>query len=109
MNFKLDSSKKIISIGFLLLWLLLMLITIIGLRNMSVINDHLNNIVHNTNVKTEIVNSIKALSGERFVILYHMGLDPDPFVIDELKDKLSFTASMFLTLQEKLFNTQLSN
>ncbi|MBF0266455.1 MAG: MCP four helix bundle domain-containing protein [Gammaproteobacteria bacterium] len=109
MDFKLDSSKKIISFGFLLMWFLLTLITIIGLQNMSSINDDLNNIVHKTNVKTEIVNGIKSLSGERFVILYHMGLDPDPFTIDELKAKMFFKASVFLELQDKLFNTQLSS
>ena len=67
-----------ISIGFVLVLILMAAITVIGLTRMAAINERMNVIVSQHNVKTDLVGSMRNAARERSISLYRMALMTDP-------------------------------
>lgn len=69
--------------GFALIVLLLVTLTLVGLLRIAEINRHMEQIVKNNNVKTELVHSMKDALRERTIITHLVSLLKDPFAQDE--------------------------
>ena len=106
---KAGQANKNIAIGFIIMLALLTLITVIGLRNMSIINDDLNNIVKERNFKTQLINNIRNIAKDRTILIYDMALSKDIFVIDENKSNLSSLAGEFLAFRDQFQELELSD
>lgn len=105
---KLNNSRKIIIFGFSLMLFFLILITAVGLTNVSILKDEINVLVSISNVKTSIISDMRNIARERSLSLYRMILLKDPFDIDEERTHMSLLASNFLKLRERLFNIEMT-
>jgi two-component system sensor histidine kinase/response regulator len=107
-TFKINSSKRILIFGLSVILLLLSLLIGVGLKSMSLINEDINEIVRDRNVKTELFNKIILLARDRALLLYHMTLSQDVFVIDEDKIMLSLKAGEFFRIKQSLLSQKLN-
>ena len=101
-------SSRVITTGFALMLLLLLLITATGIRNMAAINDRMDKIVSGHNVKTNQIATLRTIARERSLLIYHMLLDRDPFVVDEEIQQLSLLAGQFIQLRDQFFAANLT-
>lgn len=101
-------SSRVITTGFALMLLLLLLITATGIRNMAAINDRMDKIVSGHNVKTNQIATLRTIARERSLLIYHMLLDRDPFVVDEEIQQLSLLAGQFIQIRDQFFSENLS-
>jgi len=72
-----------LTLGFSLIVLLLVTLTLVGLLRIAEINRHLQKIVQNNNVKTELVHAMRDALRERTIITHLISLIKDPFAQDE--------------------------
>ena len=103
------SSRRIIAAGFGLILLLLLLMTATGLRNMSMINESVSEIVHMRNIKIDLVSKMRNIARERSLSLYHMVMSRDSFVTDDEKTKMSILAGNFIAARDQLLNFQMES
>jgi signal transduction histidine kinase len=103
------SSRRIIATGFGLILLLLLLMTATGLRNMSMINESVSEIVHMRNIKIDLVSKMRNIARERSLSLYHMVMSRDSFVTDDEKTKMSILAGNFIAARDQLLNFQMES
>lgn len=87
-NFNMELSSKIslnlgVALGFSLIVLLLIAQTLVGLLRIANINQHMEQIVTNNNVKTDLVHIMKDSFRERTIITQFVTLLDDPFEKNE--------------------------
>lgn len=99
------SSRTLLISGFALLLLLMLLIIMIGLGYSSANNSRMEQIVQVHNVRAIKVNQLRSYSRELSVLYYQMLLVRDPFLLDELGQKVTTFASEFLKVYEELMQT----
>jgi diguanylate cyclase (GGDEF)-like protein len=75
-------------LGFALIVLLMVALTLVGLLRFAEINRHMEKIVTNNNVKTDLVHTMKDALRERTIITHLVSLLKDPFAQNE--EYLSF-------------------
>lgn len=88
--------------------LLLLLITATGIRNMAAINARMDKIVNGHNVKTNQIATLRTIARERSLLIYHMLLDRDPFVVDAEIQQLSLYAGQFIQIRDRFFSADLT-
>jgi len=96
------SSQKVISFGFGLMLLFLILITTVSLTNVTVLHDKIDVMVNVRNVKINLISDMRNIARERSLSLYRMVLLQDPFDIDEEKTQMSLLAGQFLKDRDQL-------
>jgi signal transduction histidine kinase len=101
------SSRRIIAAGFGLILLLLIIMTATGLRNLAMINESVSEIVHERNIKIDLISKMRNIARERSLSLYHMVMSRDSFVTDEEKIKMSVLAGQFIAARDQLLNFQM--
>lgn len=97
------SSRRLLTVGFGLILLLLLFITATGLKNMSMVNERMSDVVSVRNVKVDLVANMRNIARERSLALYHMVMSRDLFVTDNEKIKMSLLAGNFIQARERLF------
>lgn len=95
-------SHYTISLGFVLVLILMATIAIIGLTRMAAINERMNVIVNQHNVKTDLVSVLRNAARERSISLHRMTLMTDPFEQDEEFQYFRKQASEFLAARDAL-------
>ncbi|WP_353570547.1 ATP-binding protein [Candidatus Albibeggiatoa sp. nov. BB20] len=103
------TNKYIITVGFSMVLLLLLVITITGLARMHVLKTHVNQIVQENNVKTELAYRMLGAARERVVSLQIMYLTDDPFVREDAYARFNSLASDFMQARSELLRMPLSN
>ncbi|MEK7989459.1 MAG: ATP-binding protein [Thiotrichaceae bacterium] len=103
------TNKYIITIGFSVVLLLLFVITLTGLARMQVLKNHVNEIVQENNVKTELAYTMLNSARERVVALQIMYLTDDPFVREDSYMQFNNLASDFMQARSELLRMPLSN
>lgn len=83
--------------------LLLLVITATGLSNMSAINDRMEQIINVNNFKSSRMSEMRSIARERTILLYHMLMVRDPFVVDENIQISSNYAGEFLKIKDELY------
>ena len=84
-----------VTAGFTLIVLLLATLTLVGLLRIAEINRHMEQIVKNNNVKTELVHGMKDALRERTIITHLVTLLKDPFAQDEEYQNFSNQGAAF--------------
>jgi len=101
------NSKYTIVIGFGLVLLLMVTITVIGLTRMHSINRQMEAIVRGREAKSELVMNLRTLSRERAITVYSMLLMKDPFQLDDAVQHFRQLAGEFIRNRDKLYQLQL--
>ena len=101
------SSRRLITGGFGIILLLMLFMTATGLRNLSMINESVSDIVHVRNVKIDLVSNMRNIARERSLSLYHMVMSRDAFVTDDEKIKMSRLAGQFIGARDQLLRFQM--
>ncbi|MDO8703673.1 MAG: EAL domain-containing protein [Sulfuricaulis sp.] len=98
-----------VGLGFVLVLLLMIVLTSIGLLRMADINQHMNRIVKENNVKMELAHAMKDALRERAVIMHSISLMEDPF--DQIEEFSSFSdyADSYAAARQQLEGMRLSN
>ena len=95
-------SRYTISIGFVLVLILMAAIAVIGLTRMAAINERMNVIVNQHNVKTDLVAAMRNAARERSVSLHRMALMADAFDRDDEYQYFRKKAAEFLHARDAL-------
>lgn len=95
------SSRFVLSVGFSLMLLLLVLIIGTGLRNMHQIKGRMDDIVNVSNVKSTHIANLRSIARERSLLIYHMIIARDPFVVDEDVQKAAQLAGEFVRIRDE--------
>lgn len=101
-------SQYTISLGFVLVLLLMAAIAVIGLTRMAAINERMNAIVNQYNVKTDLVATMRNAARERSISLHRMALMTDPFDRDDEYLYFRKMAAEFLKARDALKAMSLS-
>ncbi len=104
----LRQSSPIITIGFVLVLVLMASIALIGLTRMADIHRRMEAVVHEHNVKAELVAEMRNAARERTISLHRMALMRDPFDRDEEYLRFRQMAWVFLRARNALFAMPLS-
>jgi diguanylate cyclase (GGDEF)-like protein/PAS domain S-box-containing protein len=102
------NSKYAIVIGFGLVLLLMVTITVIGLVRMHTINQQMETIVRDRETKNELVTQLRTLSRERAVTIYSMLLMKDSFQLDDAVQHFSRLAGEFIRNRDELLQLNLN-
>jgi len=78
-----NSLNLSVIVGFALIVLLMVSLTLVGLLRIAEINRHMEKIVTNNNVKTDLVHTMKDALRERTIITHLVSLLTDPFAQNE--------------------------
>ncbi len=103
------SNKYVITVGFSVVLLLLLLITFTGLARMYILKMHVNQIVQNNNIKTELAHTMLNAARERVIALQTMYLTDDPFTREDAYTQFNNLASEFMQARSELLRMSLSN
>jgi len=96
------NSKYGIAIGFALVLALMISLTAIGLTRMAALHHHMEMIVNDQNVKTDLVALMRHAARERTINLHRMAVMTDAFEQDDELQKFRAMASEFLKARTKL-------
>lgn len=102
------NSKYAIVIGFGLVLLLMVTITVIGLTRMHDINQQMEAIVSEREAKSELVMNLRTLARERTITVYSMLLMKDPFELDDAIQHFDRLATEFIRNRDKLLQLKLN-
>jgi len=102
------NSKYAIVIGFGLVLLLMVTITVIGLTRMHDINQQMEAIVSEREAKSELVMNLRTLARERTITVYSMLLMKDPFELDDAMQHFDRLATEFIRNRDKLLQQKLN-
>ena len=91
-----------LTLGFSLIVLLLVTLTLVGLLRIADINRHLQQIVQNNNVKTELVHNMKDALRERTIITHLVSLLKDSFAQDQEYQNFSNQGAAFAAARSAL-------
>lgn len=95
------SSRLVLGVGFSLMLLLLVLIIVIGVQNMQRIKSRMDDIVNVSNVKSTHIANLRSLARERSLLIYHMLISRDPFVVDEDVQVAAKLAGEFIRIRDE--------
>ena len=95
-------SQYTITVGFVLVLILMAAIAVIGLTRMAAINERMNVIVSQHNVKTDLVAAMRNAARERSISLHRMALMKDAFDRDEEYQYFRTKAAEFLRARDAL-------
>ena len=102
------NSKYAMVIGFGLVLLLMVTITVTGMTRMHNINQQMEAIVRDREAKSELVMSLRDLSRERAMTVYGMLLMKDPFQLDDAMQHFNQLATEFIRNRDKLLQLKLN-
>ncbi len=80
--------------------LFLVLIIATGLRNMHQVKGRMDEIVNVSNVKSTHIANLRSIARERSLLIYHMLIARDPFVIDEDVQQAARLAGEFVRIRD---------
>ena len=103
-----SNSFKVITIGFGTMLFFLILVATVALTSTHSLNEQINELVHNRNVKTNLISDMRNIARERSLSLYRMVLLQDPFEVDEEQMRMSSLAGQFLENREQLLQLKMS-
>jgi len=103
------TNKYIITIGFSIVLLLLFIVALTGLARLHVLQTHVNQIVQENNVKTELAYNMLNAARERVISLQIMYLTDDPFIREEAYVQFNGLASQFMQARSELLQMPLTN
>jgi hypothetical protein len=83
-------------------------LTLLGLKKMADINDHLELIVHQHNAKSALVKQMRISARERVFTIQNMMLTSDPFEQDEAALDIDELGAQFTAARQKLIAMPLS-
>ncbi|WP_019583490.1 EAL domain-containing protein [Thioalkalivibrio sp. ALE16] len=95
-------SAVAIAAGFAVVLLLMMVMVMIGLERIGQVHDRLDVIVHEHNVKTELLNNMRTAARERSVTLLRLSITDDPFDLDAGIMEFRAHASDFMVNRNQL-------
>ncbi len=101
--------RLVLASGFAAILLLMTLLTLKGLAEMGVVNDQLQQIVHQHNAKAALVKSMRMSARERVFTLQHMLLLDDPFEQDEEALAIDAFGAQFSVAREELLGYPLND
>jgi diguanylate cyclase (GGDEF)-like protein/PAS domain S-box-containing protein len=101
-------SKRVILIGFALVIGLMLALAMIGLSRMAAINQRMEAIAKDHNVKIELVTRLRTIARERAILVHGMILMDDPFARDEALMRFRRLAADFIRARDQLRATHLS-
>ncbi|WP_019594045.1 EAL domain-containing protein [Thioalkalivibrio sp. ALM2T] len=88
--------------GFAVVLLLMIVMIALGLNRLGQIHERLDVIVHEHNIKTELLNRMRTAARERSVTLLRLSITTDPFDIDEGIIEFRGHASDFMVARNEL-------
>lgn len=94
--------QNLLPLGFALIILLMIALTVIGVNRMQYNNMLMEEVVTQYNVKVELVRNMYVFARERSVLLLRMMVSDDPFEKDELSIELDRMAGKFIAAREEL-------
>lgn len=95
-----NTSNYLLLLGFGIILMLLLAASVIGLNNMSAINDRMELMVKERIVKTDLLQSMRSYARERSMSLLRVVIMDDPFDIDE--QVVNFSAQAGTGLEPKI-------
>ncbi len=93
----------IILVGFGLVISVLMLITNLGLVGLGTVNQRLETLVKDNNVKMMLMHRMRDVIRERMLTVYNITQLQDPFEIEKEWERFSQYASVFIDARERLY------
>jgi len=96
------NSKLLVTLGFAFILVLMVALTLIGLTRMAEINQHMDAIVNEQNVKIDLISTMRHAARERTILLHRIAVMTDPFERDEELQKFSAAASEFIQARIRL-------
>ena len=100
--------KLSLTIGFGLMMILLLALTLTGLSRIRIINNHLEKIVNENNVKTELATEMYQLTQEQVIKLQHLFLLTTHAERIEIFNKFKWLEKKFLTTHHQFFDLALT-
>lgn len=95
-------SAWVIGLGFTIVLVLMAALIALGLNRMAQVHDRLELIVHEHNVKTELLGNMRNAARERSVTLLQLSITTDPFDLDEGIMTFRGHASKFMYNRQQL-------
>ena len=105
---RLTRSTLVIALGFTVVLCLMVIMIALGLNRMAQVHDRLELIVHEHNVKTELLGNMRHAARERSVTLLRLAISTDPFDIDAGAMEFRGLASDFMVNRQQLESMPLS-
>jgi signal transduction histidine kinase/ActR/RegA family two-component response regulator len=101
--------KLSLTIGFGLMMIFLLALTLTGLSRIRIINSHLETIVNENNVKTELATEMYQLTQEQMIKLQHLFLLTTPAERLEIFNKFKWLEKRFLTIHHQFSDLALTD
>ncbi|ACL71138.1 signal transduction protein containing a membrane domain an EAL and a GGDEF domain [Thioalkalivibrio sulfidiphilus HL-EbGr7] len=101
-------SRSTILVGFGIVLCLMAIMIVLGLSRMAHVQDRLERIVHEHNVKTELLGNMRNAARERSVTLLRLAITTDPFDLDAGIMDFRQEASQFMVNRGRLTQMSLS-
>jgi signal transduction histidine kinase/ActR/RegA family two-component response regulator len=101
--------KLSLTIGFGLMMILLLALTLTGLSQIRIINSHLEKIVNDNNVKTELAIEMYQLTHEQVIKLQHLFLLTDPAERVTVFNQFKRLEKKFLAIHRQFFDLALTD
>jgi signal transduction histidine kinase/ActR/RegA family two-component response regulator len=101
--------KLSLTIGFGLMMILLLALTLTGLSRIRIINSHLEKIVNENNVKTELAIEMYQLTHEQVIKLQNLFLLTDPAERIDMFNKFKWLENKFLDIHHQFFDLALTD
>ncbi len=101
-------NAKYIAAGFALVLSLMLALSSLGIRHSANIYERLNTIVHQHNVRTELVSTMRYCARERLIILHSLVVADDLFQLEDTALRFSALAATFNNSREELLAMNLS-
>ena len=98
----LPNSKYVMVFGFGVLLALMVAMVLIGLTQLTAINQRLETIVNDLNVKTSLVVGLRQAARERSLVLHRMIITDDPIDREEELQTFNRLAAEFIRIRRKL-------
>lgn len=102
------SLKAIVTIGFALLLIVMMVMALIGLSQMAQNNARMEQVINEQNTKTALISSMRNIARDRIILLFTAIALQDPFKRDAAISRFRQLASQFLSLRIQFEATRLN-
>ena len=103
------NSRFLISSAFAFMLVLMVALLGVSLVRLHNINDDLNTIAYQHDIKLDQILTMRDAARERAMLLHRLVVENDPFEKDSLVQKISEMAGMFIGAREKLMSGPLDN
>ena len=98
-----------ISVGFFMVVLLMITLTVVGLKHMSQVNSQIKNIVENNNVKIELGHIMQNALHERALSMHSVAVLKDEFLQDDEFMRFNIMGVKYINARKKLESLELTN